>query len=177
MVAPLIAATEMADSRPYSMEQIPAESVVSGEEPPQTHLELEDNTEWSAADEVLAEGQELGFLRRRRSSDDVPGETMETAEQILFRPIFRHRQIVEDRLERLKAREDYRRQTQVRRPQQKLSRVDSPSPPATVGTKKPLQSRYFQNPHYEYKSTPTGVVFRPVRPKRSFYPLPYTLYL
>lgn len=67
--------------------------------------------ELSVPDDLSRGSEELYRVRKRRDTEaDNSEENMVTAEQILFRPLFRHRQLVEEREQRLKAKQDQRRQ-------------------------------------------------------------------
>jgi len=96
----------------------------------------------------------LSWSRRRRALDS-PGGDLVTAEQVLFRPLFRYRQIVEDRKERQRLREKKRRHS------------EQPSATSAAGptSSHPAAPALHSDVYYHQPSSPTASASVP-RPAR-----------
>lgn len=105
-------------------------------------------------DDLSRESEEMYRVRKRRDAvadADNSEENMVTAEQILFRPLFRHRQLVEEREQRLKAKQDQRRQALYNKYYSQLAQRKQYNP----------YQNYYPN-YYSQINSQSGY-YRPVR--------------
>lgn len=115
---------------------------------------------WDVQQRRLSRGLSSVQKRSTTSEEEDSKDDLETAERIIFRPLFRHRQIVAERERRFKERQEIRRIEYCKKyaykcwPQFK-DRYYSNQDPYTYSTQGYYENNVVYNPYPYYSYRPT----------------------